>query len=180
MRHLAYDPYLTPGGAAAAGAELVDLPTLLREADFVSVNCALTPETRHLLDAERLALLKPTAYLINTARGPVVDQAALADALRAGQLAGAALDVFEEEPADPAEPIFHLDNVIVAPHALAITDEWMRIGGRSMCEGIIAVAAGRLPEHIINRAAVDSPRLRAKLRRYAARAAGAAGAASGG
>ena len=75
-------------------------------ADFVTVNCALTPETHHLLDAERLALMKQTAYLINAARGPIVDQAALTEALREGRIAGAGLDVFEEEPADPEDPIF--------------------------------------------------------------------------
>ena len=114
MRSLAFDPYLTPSGAAV-GVELVDLETLLRESDFVSISCALTPETHHLLDAERLALMKPTAYLINTARGPIVDQRALTRRSRDGRIAGAGLDVFEQEPVDPADPILTLDNVIVAP-----------------------------------------------------------------
>ena len=94
-------PTLTAERRRSRGVELVDLETLLREADFVCILCALTPETRHLLNAERLALMKPTAYLINTARGPIVDQQALTTALRDGRIAGAGLDVFEQEPVDP-------------------------------------------------------------------------------
>ncbi len=166
MRHLAYDPYVTPEGAAATGVELVDLETLLRAADFVCVNCALTPETRHLLDAERLALMKPTAYLINTARGPIVDEAALTAALQEGRIAGAGLDVFEQEPVDPANPLLTLDNVIVAPHALAWTDELALGNGRNACESILAVAAGEIPQYVVNRAVIESSRLREKLGRY--------------
>ena len=172
MRFLAFDPYLTPEQAAAAGAELVDLETLLRRSDYVSVNCALTPETRHLLDAERLALMQPTAYLINTARGPIVDQRALYEALSNGRLAGAGLDVFEQDPVDPGDPILTLDNVIVAPHAICWTDECFLGIGRSACESILDVAAGRVPRHVVNREVLDSPTLRAKLRRYAERSEG--------
>ena len=166
MRVIAADPYVTREQAAAAGAELVSLETLLRAADFVSVNCALTRETRHLINAERLALMKPTAFLINTSRGPVVDQRALTTVLRERRIQGAALDVFEEEPPDPADPIFRLDNVLVAPHAICWTDECFRENGRSACESILDVAAGRLPRYIVNRAVLDTPRLQAKLRRY--------------
>src|SRR5262245_62720892 len=133
MRHLAHDPYADPAGAAAAGAELVGLEALLRESDFVCLCCALTPATRHLIDARRLALMKPTAYLVNVARGPVVDQAALTEALRQGRLQGAGLDVFEREPIDPADPLLRLDNVILAPHALCWTDECFRGNGVSAC-----------------------------------------------
>ena len=166
MRHLAYDPYVTPEGAAAVGVELVDLETLLRTADFVSINCALTPETRGLIGAERLALMKDTAYLINTARGPIVDQAALTAALRERRIAGAGLDVFEQEPVDPQDPILTLDNVIVAPHGLAWTDELFLGNGRSACASVLAVAAGRVPRHVVNRAVVDTPRMQEKLRRW--------------
>ena len=117
MRHLTYDPWITPEQAAAAGAQLVDLDTLLRESDIISVNCPLTPDTHHLLNAERLRLMKPTAYLINTARGPIIDQHALYDALRNRRIAGAALDVFDPEPPDPSDPLLQLDNVLLSPHA---------------------------------------------------------------
>ena len=166
LRVLACDPYLSAEQAAAAGAELVDLETLLRVADYVSVNCALTPETHHLLNAERLGLMKPTAYLINTARGPIIDQRALYAALVAGRLAGAGLDVFEEEPVDPADPILRLDNVIVAPHAVAWTDEAFLENGRSACGSILEVSQGRIPRYVVNREVLDSPRLHHKLARY--------------
>jgi D-3-phosphoglycerate dehydrogenase len=166
MRHLAHDPYATPESAAAIGAELVDLDTLLREADFVCVTCALTPETYHLVNAERLARMKPTAYLINVARGPIVDQRALYAALREGRIAGAGLDVFEEEPVDPNEPILALGNVIVTPHGICWTDECFLGNGRSACQSILDVAAGRVPRHVVNRAALESPILQAKLVAY--------------
>jgi len=171
MHHRAYDPYVAPDVAAAEGVELVGLEDLLRESDFMAINCALTPQTRGLLGTDRLALLKPTAYLINTARGPIVDQRALTDALRAGRLAGAGLDVFEEEPVDPGDPILALDNVIVAPHALAWTDEMAALSGRSAMESILAVAAGRTPRNVVNRDVLDRPLLREKLARYSGRGA---------
>ena len=170
MRFLAFDPYLTPEQAAAAGAEPVDLATLLRRSDYVSVNCALTPETHHLLNRERLALMQPTAYLINTARGEIVDQRALYEALRDGRIAGAGLDVFEREPVDPDDPILSLDSVIVAPHAICWTDECFLGNGRSACQSILDVAAGRVPRHVVNRDALERPGLRAKLTAYRERA----------
>ena len=166
MRHLAYDPYATPEQARAAGVELVDLETLLRTSDFVSICCALTPETHHLINAERLALMKETAYLINAARGPIVDQAALTVALQEQRIQGAALDVFEQEPVDPNDPILTLDNVIVTPHGICWTDECFLGNGRSAFESILAVAAGRVPNNIVNRDALDNPRFQEKLRRY--------------
>jgi len=160
MRYLAFDPYLS----AADEIEMVDLETLLRASDFVTINCALSPETRHLLNQERLELMKPTAYLINTARGPIVDQRALTTALAAHQLAGAALDVFEMEPIDPGDPLLALDNVILAPHAICWTDECFQGIGESACRGIVDVAAGRVPRSIVDRAALSHARMRARLR----------------
>lgn len=159
LRLLAHDPWARPEAAAAAGAELVPLESLLRQSDYVCVCCALTDETRHLLNAERLALMKPTAYLINVARGPIVDQAALTRALRAGRLQGAGLDVFEKEPIDPDDPLLRLDNVILAPHALCWTDECFRLNGHSAVTSLIDVARGIVPLHAVNREALKSPRL---------------------
>src|SRR5829696_4109373 len=99
MRFIAHDPYIDPAKARALGADLVDLDTLFREADFVSINVPLGERTRGLVGARLLGLMKPTAYLINTARGPIVDQRALHEALASGRIAGAGLDVFEVEPA---------------------------------------------------------------------------------
>jgi D-3-phosphoglycerate dehydrogenase len=163
---IAYDPYVDPARAAELGVELVDLDTLLATADFAVVLCALTPETRHLLDAERLALMKPTAFLINTARGPIVDQAALTEALRERRIRGAALDVFEQEPIDAGDPLLALDNVIATPHALCWTDEWAYITGQSAMESMLAIAAGNVPRYVVNKEVVDVPAFQEKLRRF--------------
>lgn len=169
MRHIAHDPYATPEQAAAVGVELVDLEALLRTADFVCVCCALTPETHHLIDAERIAFMKPSAYLINVARGPIVEQQALTAALRGGRIAGGGLDVFEQEPVDPDDPILTLDNVIVAPHAICWTDECFLGNGRSVCEAILEVAAGRIPRYVVNREVLSHPRSQDTLRQYGER-----------
>jgi phosphoglycerate dehydrogenase-like enzyme len=168
MRHLAADPYVKPADAAGSGVELVDLETLLRDSDFVVVMCALTERTRHLLNAPRLALMKPTAYLINMARGPIVDQAALTKVLQERRIAGAGLDVFEQEPISPDDPLLKLDNVILAPHALCWTDECFAGIGKSAVESILDVAAGRVPRNVVNQAVLQSPAVQEKLRRYAA------------
>jgi phosphoglycerate dehydrogenase-like enzyme len=163
MRHLTFDPYLSAADAANAGVEQVDLETLLSVSDVVTINCALTTDTHHLLNADRLALMKPTAYLINTARGPIVDQRALTAALAARRLAGAALDVFETEPIAPTDPLLWLDNVIVAPHAICWTDECFQAMGASACQSILDVAAGRIPRFVVNREVLEHPRLRERL-----------------
>jgi phosphoglycerate dehydrogenase-like enzyme len=125
----------------------------------------LTADTRHLVDRKRLRLMKPTSYLINIARGPIVDQAALTEALAERRIAGAALDVFEAEPVSPDDPLLKLDNVIVAPHAIAWTDELFLGNGRAACQSILDVAAGGLPRHLVNREVLNSPALAAKLGR---------------
>ncbi|MFN8517294.1 MAG: NAD(P)-dependent oxidoreductase [Chloroflexia bacterium] len=166
LRQVAYDPYASASAAANLGVTLVDLETLLRTSDFVCIACALTPETHHLLNAERLALLRPSAFLINVARGPIIDQAALTAALIDGRLQGAGIDVFEREPVDPADPLLALPNVIATPHALGWTDECFAGMGRSACAGIIAVARGQVPSHVINNAVIAMPLLYQKLQRY--------------
>jgi D-3-phosphoglycerate dehydrogenase len=160
LRLIAHDPWVAPGAAAEAGVALAPLDDLLRQADYVCLCCALTPDTRHLLDAERLALMKKTAYLINVARGPIVDQAALYRALRARQIQGAGLDVFEQEPVPPDEPILGLDNVILAPHALCWTDECIGLNGRTAIASLIDVARGTVPRNVVNRDALAHERLR--------------------
>lgn len=125
MRVIVHDKYLSPERAQTAGATLVDFDTLLREADFVSIHTPLTPETRHLLNAEAIGKMKPSAYLINVARGAIVDTLALADALHMGKLAGAALDVFEQEPLPDDHPIRNAPNIILHPHAAWYSEEAM-------------------------------------------------------
>ena len=167
MRFIAHDPYVDQAPAAELGVTLTDLDTVFREADFVCVNCPLSDDTHHLVDAQRLGLMKPTAFLINTARGPIVDQAALTDALRDGRIAGAGLDVFEQEPPDADEPLLALDNVIVTPHALCWTDQLFAGSGAADVRAVTTVMEGRVPSGIVNRDVVDRPGWKARLARHA-------------
>jgi phosphoglycerate dehydrogenase-like enzyme len=156
LRQIAYTPRLQATDATEAGVEAVSLEVLLRESDFLVVACPLTDETRGLLDADRLALMKPTASLINIARGAVVDEPALVDALREGRLAGAALDVFMQEPVDPANPLLTFDQVIVAPHAIGHTDALFRAALASASRSILEAAAGGVPASAVNADAVGA------------------------
>lgn len=158
MRQLAADPFADGAAARAAGVELVELPELLMNADVVIVTCALTDATHHLLDAPTLALMKPSAYLVNVARGPIVDQRALTEALSASWIAGAALDVFDPEPPAPDDPLLALDNVLLSPHAVAWTDELALGNGSSAVQAVLDVAAGRRPQHVVNVEALAHPR----------------------
>jgi phosphoglycerate dehydrogenase-like enzyme len=167
MKHVGHDPFVKAEAAAASGIHWLPLDELLKTADFIVVTCALTPETRHLLNATRLALLKPTAFLISIARGPIVDQAALTKVLQEGSIAGAGLDVFEQEPVDPSDPILKLDNVIVAPHSLCWTDEMFLGNGREACQSILDFAAGRVPQHVVNRDVLQQTKQHPKLSRLA-------------
>lgn len=167
MRNVAFDPFVSTEVARASNALLLDLDDLLRQADFVCISCALTDQTRHLLSAQRLALMKPSAYLINVARGPIVDQAALTLTLQQGRIAGAALDVFEEEPIAADDPLLALDNVIVSPHAICWTDELFRGNGQAACRSILEVAAGRKPVDVVNREVLSQAGMIEKLAHFA-------------
>jgi len=163
MVHLATDPYVTPDEVRAENIRLVDLETLMRESDFVCVNCPLTPETRGLVGEREFAWMKPTAYFINTSRGPVVDQAALYRALKERRIRGAALDVFGVEPVPADEPLLKLDNLILTPHSLCWTDECFRSMGESAARSVLTVLKGDVPENVVNRKVLERPGLRAKL-----------------
>jgi glyoxylate reductase len=129
--------------AAALGAEYVPMDELLARADFVTLNVPLTPETRGMIGAAQLALMKPTAFLVNVARGAVVDHAALAEALAAGKIAGAALDVTEPEPLPRDHPLLALDNVVIAPHLGSATRETRRAMAQRAVDNLLAGLAGR-------------------------------------
>jgi D-3-phosphoglycerate dehydrogenase len=150
MVHLGCDPNVPQSAMDEVGAKKVDLDTLLREADVVSVNCLLDDKTHHLIGAREFGLMKPSAFFINTARGPVVDEAALTDALRGKRIRAAAIDVFEQEPTPVDNPLLELDNVLVAPHAVCHTDECMRLLGESAFASCVELAQGRRPKHIVN------------------------------
>ena len=163
--------YLEPEPEISA-AQFADVDALFRESDFVCVNCLLSEETHHLVNRERLALMKSTAFLINTARGPIVDQTALTEALREGRIAGAGIDVFEQEPPDADDPLLALDNVIVTPHALCWTDQLFAGSGAADVRAVMAVMEGRIPSGIVNRDVVDRPGWKARLAEYAQRFGG--------
>lgn len=164
-RTLGFDPYLSPSQAQELGVEMVDLPVLLAESDFICINCPLTPQTRHLIDTPQLNMMKPSALLINTARGPIVNEGALIHALQEGKLAGAGLDVFEQEPLSPDSPLTTMPNVILTTHSIAWTDQLVRENGRGVCENILTLLQGNVPKYTVNRDVVDRPGFQVKLRR---------------
>ncbi len=165
-RLLAYDPYISPDHARSLGIELVPLDRLLRESDFVTVNALLNSETEGLIGASELRMMKPTAYLINTARGPLVQEPALLQALREKWIAGAGLDVFEVEPLPAGSPFRELDNVILAPHGLAWTEEIVRDNTIEACANIRAIARGEAPASVVNREVLRRPGFLRKLEQY--------------
>jgi phosphoglycerate dehydrogenase-like enzyme len=164
---LAFDPYVTELNDDQAGIQLVSLETLLPQSDYVLVNCPLNEETRHLIGERELTLMKRSAFLVNTARGPIVDQAALIRALQTGTIAGAALDVFEHEPLEDNSPLLTLDNVILTSHSVGWTEELFRDMGRIDCEGAIAIGRGQVPNNVVNRDVLERPGFRKKLEQYA-------------
>jgi D-3-phosphoglycerate dehydrogenase len=169
MTFIAHDPFADKTVAAELGIELVPIEELFRRADVLAVNCPLTADTHHIVNAERLALMKPTAYFINTARGPIVDQKALTRVLQEGRIAGAGLDVFEQEPTDPNDPLLKLDNIIAAPHALCWTDQCFAGNGAADVKAVLDVMQGRLPRGIVNREVTDRPGFKAKLEAFGQR-----------
>ena len=169
MRCIAHDPFVDSQHADSLGVTLVDLDTLFRESDVLCVHCMLNESTRGIVSAERIASMKPTAFVVNTARGGLVDQKALTAALAEGRLAGAGLDVLAAEPPDPEDPILKLDNIVLSPHATCGTDQCFHdissLGARST----IAVKHGREPKVVVNRAILESPAWRAKLESFVER-----------
>ena len=149
MTFIAHDPYADPKQMAALGVQLVDLDTLFRNADFLTVNCPLNASTRGLVNASKLSLMKKTAYLINTARGPIVDESALYQALVEKKIAGAGLDVFEVEPTPEDNPLLQLDNVVVTPHGICFTDECMQGLAESAFKAVVDVMHGKKPPHVV-------------------------------
>ncbi|MGH9627428.1 MAG: NAD(P)-dependent oxidoreductase, partial [Bryobacteraceae bacterium] len=165
-RLIAYDPHVREEQVAALGIELVGLDTLCRESDFLTVNTLLNRETEGLIGEPQFRLMKPSAYFINTARGPIVQHAALVKALEERWIAGAGLDVFHTEPLPKDDPILQFDNVILAPHALAWTEELLRDNGIEACRNMLAVSRGEVPDGVVNRDVLSRPGFQKKLENY--------------
>lgn len=165
-RMIACDPAVSQREVDNLGVELVDMDTLFRESDIVSVNTLLSSQTEGLIGEEHFRLMKPSAYFINTARGPIVRHSALVKALRENWIAGAGIDVFPTEPAPADDPLFECDNVIVAPHALAWTEGCMYDNGTEACQHVIEVSRGEVPGGVVNREVLERPNFLRKLERY--------------
>ena len=163
---LAFDPFAQLSKADQTGVRLVELDELLRRSDYVLVNCPLTTETRGMLGPREFDLMKESAFLINTARGPIVNEGALIEALQTGRIKGAALDVFEQEPLPPDSPLLTMDNVVVSSHSIAWTEELFRDMGRLDCEGALAIYRGEIPRDVVNRDVLTRPGFLTKLERY--------------
>lgn len=150
MNILAFDPYVQQKQVKAIKVKLTDLERLLKESDFVSVHAALTPETRGLIGEKQLRMMKNTAYIINTSRGPLVDEKALVKALGERWIAGAGLDVFEREPPSTDNPLFDLENVILTPHIAWYTEEAMNRLERMAVERVVEFLQGKIPKTVVN------------------------------
>ncbi|MEP7362545.1 MAG: NAD(P)-dependent oxidoreductase [Acidobacteriota bacterium] len=164
-RFIAYDPHVTQDQVKHLGVELVDMDTVFRESDFVTVNTLLNQTTRGLIQERHFRLMKSASYFINTARGPIVEHAALVRALTERWIAGAGIDVFPVEPPPKDDPLFSLDNVIVAPHALAWTTELMNDNGSEAADAVLAISRGEVPNGVVNRDVLAHPKFLAKLER---------------
>jgi D-3-phosphoglycerate dehydrogenase / 2-oxoglutarate reductase len=150
MNVLAYDPYLSATEMAARGGEKVELDELMRRSDYVSISCPLTKDNRNMIGARQFALMQPHAYFITTARGFIHDEAALADALRNKQIAGAGLDVWAKEPPPADHPLLQFDNVLASPHTAGVTKEARENMGRIAAEQVLDALDGKRPPRIIN------------------------------
>src|SRR5216684_1190128 len=157
FRFVTSDPFVTPAAAAAVGVSLVSLEEVLAQSDIVSLHVFLNAQTRGMINAQRLALMKSDAYLVNTSRGPVVDEKALAEALQAGRIAGAGLDVFEVEPMAADSPLLGLPNVVLTPHVASYSEEGDVAHHKRTAEILLQVVKGGLPERkvVVNKDLYD-------------------------
>ncbi|HET7265103.1 MAG TPA: C-terminal binding protein [bacterium] len=168
MRIVAADPYVDQAAMAKEGAEKVSLEELLARADVVSLHTPLTPETRGLMNAAAFARMKPGAILLNTSRGPVVDEPALIEALRSGRLAGAGLDVLQQEPPATDNPLFTMENVVLSPHSSSTTVEALEDLARKVNMQIVQMLRGEWPAYLANKAVRTQPNVRLTAGRVAA------------
>jgi glyoxylate reductase len=163
MKGVAYDPFMKQVIEQTRGVEYRELDDLLKESDFVTLHCPLTKETHHLIGKGELDLMKPTAILINTSRGPVVDEKALVSALKKGKIAGAGLDVYEKEP-KLSPGLSKLENVVLLPHIGSLTKDTREQMAVVAAKNAIAMLRGKRPPNIVNPEVFESPEYLRKLR----------------
>jgi len=151
MKILAYDPYVPPEKIEKAGGKSVGLRDLLKSSDIVTLHCVLSDETRGLIGDEEFDLMKPTAYIINASRGPVIVESALIRALEEGKIAGAGLDVFEKEPINPDNPLLKFSNVVVTPHSAGGSKEALDAVSLTVSEEVVRIVRGEVPKNLVNK-----------------------------
>ena len=165
-KRISFDPWKTQAEADVINVTLMELDDLLAVADVVVVLATLTPDTHHLINKARLALMKSNAVLINISRGPIVDEVALIDALQNGRIAGAGLDVFESEPPAKDNPLFTFENVIATPHNIGWTDELALGMGRSAFSSIASISHGEIPQYVVNKDVLETEQFKKKLAQF--------------
>ena len=163
---ISFDPWKKQDEADQHNVTVVDLDTVMQSADVVVVMAVLTPDTKHMINARNLAMMKPNAILINISRGPIIDEQALIEVLASGKIAGAGLDVFESEPPAKDNPLFTMENVIVTPHNIAWTDELAYGMGRCAFASITAISKGQIPEYVVNKDVLETPQFLKKLEQF--------------
>jgi len=162
MEVIAYSPHVRKEDANKLGVKLVPLEELLSKSDIISIHTSLTPEKVHMISHEQFKLMKKTAYIVNTARGELIDETALIDALKNGRIAGAALDVLEIEPPSPNNELFKMTNVIITPHCAAYTLEAIKRMGDMVTESVVAALRGERPPYVVNPEVFERENLRIK------------------
>ena len=150
LRTMAFDPYVSELTISDAGVEPVGFTELLQRCDYLSIHAPLNAETQHLINADALAQMQPSAIVVNTARGPIINETDLIAALQGGQIAGAGLDVLEQEPPDPANPLLAMHNVIVTPHVASATNRMRPETRRRTGREVALVLRGRWPMSCVN------------------------------
>ena len=166
MRHIACDPYLTQDKVNDINVKLVDLDTVLKESDFLSLSFPLNDKTFHLIGEKEFKKMKNSAYLINTSRGPCIDELALIKALQEGRIKGAAIDVFEREPTYPDNPLLMMDNVVTTGHCVGWTDQVWSAKWSENIEQISHIIRGEIPNALVNKEVWDSSKCRTRMTRF--------------
>ena len=164
LRVLGYDPYVDASALAGHGVQKMDkLEEMLPQCDFVTLHCPGGAETRHMINEKTLSLMKSSAFVLNTARGTVIDEGALIKALQAGKIAGAAIDVYDPEPPRPDNPLLRMENVIVTPHYCAMTEESLYNMATMVAQGVLDALKGERPEYLVNPEVWEKRRLPGKI-----------------
>ena len=166
MKHLACDPYVSQEAVDNLNVQLVDMDTLLAESDYVNVSVPLSEATYHLVGEPEFKKMKPTTYFINTARGRIVDEPVLIRALEEKWIRGAGLDVFEQEPVDPNNPLLKMDNVVVAPHSLCVTEEFLRLAWAGRLRHADQISHGEIPAEVVNKDVLEKADFKKKFANY--------------